>query len=129
MRPASEPLSEPQIHRAIRALDAGDRPDGATLRTALLMALAWHAAQAEIAALRATCDRLEIERDAARMEVDALIAGIDGLWRLHEARCGHYPGMDAGCTCGAAAYNARLSALLGEPQEPQDPLAPGPQMR
>lgn len=47
------PLTEPQIHRAIRALDAGEWPDGATLRTALLMALAWHAAQAEIAALRA----------------------------------------------------------------------------
>jgi hypothetical protein len=47
-----DPLTEPQIHRAIRALDAGDRPDGATIKTALLMALAWHAAQVEIAAYR-----------------------------------------------------------------------------
>lgn len=54
-----EPLTEPQIHAAIRALDAGDRPHRDTLRTALLMALAWHAAQAEIAALRSRMAQLE----------------------------------------------------------------------
>lgn len=60
-----DPLTEPQIHRAIRALDAGDRPDGATIKTALLMALAWHAAQAEIVALRAALGELHGEVYAA----------------------------------------------------------------
>jgi hypothetical protein len=103
MRPAGDPLTEPQIHAAIRALDAGDRPARATLRTALLMALAWHAAQAEIAALR---------------------AGLGGWRHRHTLHCQYMreydqrEGLEQLCRCGADEHNAQIDALLGEPQAP-----------
>ena len=63
-----EPLTDAEIHRAIRALAAGAKLDRALVHRALLMALALRPALAQAA-------RLEHERDAARMEVDALLAG------------------------------------------------------
>lgn len=112
MPPANDPLTEAQIQGAIRALDAGDRPARATLRTALLMALAWHAAQAEIVALRATCDRLEVQRDAARIEVDALIAGLAGLRRDPDA-CTMIGTKFYPCR-QVTAINAEIADMLGE---------------
>lgn len=109
-----DPLSEPQIHAAIRALDAGDRPASATLRTALLMALAWHAAQAEIVTLRGRVAGLEdmFERalwpdpSADQAEIAALRAALAPLATVPLADIS--PG-----------EVARARKLLGEPQEPE----------
>ncbi len=54
-----DPLTDADLHRALRALDAGDRPNGATIRAALLMALALRPTQAEAAGLRARMAQLE----------------------------------------------------------------------
>jgi hypothetical protein len=47
------PLTDAEIHRALRALDAGEPPSVDTIRQALLMALALRASEAEIAQWRA----------------------------------------------------------------------------
>jgi hypothetical protein len=71
----NDPLTPQEIHRALALHEEGIRPDGATIRCALLMALALHAAQAVTA------------QQAARIaELEAQVAQYRAMWEAQHAQ-------------------------------------------